>query len=50
MIINPSNESFNFDLGDYYRVIFNEYGRITGDYYVQNLSLNGISLIILVKE
>ncbi len=49
IIINPLNEPIQLSLDSYYSVIFNEYGNIK-DYYAQNLTINGISLVIIVKE
>ena len=50
LIINPLNEPFVITLKDYYRVLFNVSGRITQDFYVNHLTLNNISLIVLALE
>lgn len=50
LIINPLNEPFAVTLNDYYRVLFNGLGRITQDFYVNYLTVNNISLIVLALE
>ena len=50
IIINPVNEPIQLSLNEYYRIIFNEYGRINKEFYAQNVMINGISMLILVKE
>lgn len=50
IIINPSNEPFQYELDEYYRVLFNEFGMITDDFYVKNVTINGISLVVIALE
>lgn len=50
IIINPSNEPFQYDLNEYHRVLFNEFGMITDDFYARNVTVNGISIMILALE
>ncbi len=50
IIVNPLKDVFTIPLGDYYRVLFNLSGRITQEFYVNHLTMNGISLMILALE
>lgn len=50
IFINPKKESFSVDLCDYYKILFNESGKITSSLYSQHLVVNPLSLVICVKE
>lgn len=50
IFINPIDEPIQYHLDGYYRLMFNEYGRITKDFFVQNITINGISLVIISKD
>lgn len=48
--INPTQQTFDTDLDDYYKILFNESGRISSNLYAQHLIVNPLSLIICVRE
>lgn len=48
--INPTGNSYETDLDDYYKIIFNESGKISSNLYSQHLIVNPLSLVMLVKE
>ena len=50
IFINPTQENFETDLSDYYKIVFNESGKITSNLYAQHLIVNPLSLVICVKE
>lgn len=50
VIINPLDEPIQIDLHSYYKVLFNEYGKIDKDFFVQTFTLNGVSLVVLKKS
>ncbi len=50
IIFNPTNEIFTYQLDSYYQVLFNEYGKIDKDFYVQNVIVNDISMMIMAKK
>ncbi|MDD7735597.1 MAG: hypothetical protein PT941_02300, partial [Bacillales bacterium] len=50
IFINPTQMIFDTDLDDYYKILFNESGRISSNLYAQHLIVNPLSLIICVKE
>lgn len=50
IFINPTNNLYETDLKDYYKIIFNESGLITSSLYAQHLIVNPLSLVICVKE
>lgn len=49
IIINPTKTKIEIALDDYYKVIFNESGKITSDCFAQYLSVNSLSLVVVVK-
>ncbi len=49
IVINPTKNRIEIALDDYYKVIFNESGKITSDCFAQYLSVNGLSLVVLIK-
>ena len=48
--INPNKEAINVDLDDYYQVILNETGTFTTPLYAQHLTINGISVVMVIKN
>lgn len=50
IFINPTMNNYETDLSDYYKIVFNESGKITSNLYSQHLVVNPLSLIVCVKE
>ena len=50
IFINPTNSLYETDLVDYYKIIFNESGKITSNLYAQHLIVNPLSVVVCVKE
>lgn len=50
IFINPRKEAYSTDLNDYYKILFNESGKISSSLYAQHLVVNPLSLVICVKE
>ena len=48
--INPTRNAISVDLDDYYQIIFNEAGRIVNPLYSQHLAINGLTLVVCVKQ
>lgn len=49
IFINPTKNQFETDLSDYYKILFNESGKIN-NLYSQHLIVNPLSLVVCVKE
>lgn len=49
IFINPSVRTIYYDLQDYYRVLFNEAGRLKDEMYSQSLMINGLTVVIVAK-
>ena len=49
IFINPSVRTIYYDLKDYYRVLFNEAGRLKDEMYSQSLMINGLTVVIVAK-
>jgi pullulanase len=50
IFINPRKETYSTDLNDYYKILFNESGKISSSLYSQHLVVNPLSLVVCVKE
>lgn len=50
LFINPSKESIEVDLDDYYQVVLNETGMFTSPLYSQHLRVNGFSVVLVIKN
>ena len=49
IFINPSVRTIYYDLQDYYRVLFNEAGKLKDEMYSQSLMINGLTVVIVAK-
>ena len=50
IFINPSKQSVEVDLDDYYQVVLNETGRFTTPLYAKHLIINSISVVMVIKK